>query len=82
MKVLLWGGDGFVLLYKRLENGNFKWPRKESEVKPITWKEFRWLMEGLEIEQKYASLPNQVISVDAKVLEILDFTGFWALFVL
>ena len=24
MKVLLWEGDGFVLLYKRLENGNFK----------------------------------------------------------
>ena len=24
MKVLLWEGDGFVLLYKRLENGSFK----------------------------------------------------------
>ena len=36
MKVLLWEGDGFVLLYKRLENGSFKWPRDESEVKPIT----------------------------------------------
>lgn len=24
MKVLLWEGDGFVLLYKRLKNGNFK----------------------------------------------------------
>jgi transposase len=41
MKVLLWEGDGFVLLYKRLENGNFKWPRKESEVKPISWQEIR-----------------------------------------
>lgn len=35
MKVLIWEGDGFLLLYKRLENGAF-----------------RWLMEGLEIEQK------------------------------
>lgn len=52
IKVLLWEGDGFVLLYKRLENGNFKWPRRENEVKPITWQQFRWLMEGLEIEQK------------------------------
>ncbi len=57
MKVLLWEGDGFVLLYKRLENGNFKWPRKENEVKPITWQEFRWLMEGLELEQKNAIKP-------------------------
>ena len=57
MKVLLWEGDGFVLLYKRLENGNFKWPRRESEVRPISWQEFRWLMEGLELEQKGAIKP-------------------------
>lgn len=57
MKVLLWEGDGFVLLYKRLENGNFKLPRKESEVKPISWQKFRWLMEGLELEQKHAIKP-------------------------
>lgn len=24
MKTLLWEGDGFILLYKRLENGSFK----------------------------------------------------------
>ncbi len=52
MKALLWEGDGFVLLYKRLENGSFKWPRDETEVKPITWQQFRWLMEGLQVEQK------------------------------
>ena len=53
MKILLWEGDGFLLFYKRLENGNFQWPRKESEVKALSWQEFRWLMEGLEIEQKH-----------------------------
>ena len=35
MKALLWEGDGFVLLYKRLENGSFKWPKDKSEVKPM-----------------------------------------------
>ena len=54
LKALLWEGDGFVLLYKRLESGRFQWPRTESECRPITWQEFRWLMEGLQIEQKSA----------------------------
>ena len=59
IKCLLWEGDGFLLLYKRLENGSFKWPRKESEVRPISWQQFRWLMEGLEIEQKSIILPAE-----------------------
>ncbi len=54
LKVLFWEGDGFVLLYKRLENGNFKWPRHEKEVRPLTRQEFKWLMEGLEIDQPKA----------------------------
>ena len=57
MKALLWEGDGFILLYKRLENGTFKWPRNEAELKPITWQQFRWLMEGLQIEQKQSIRP-------------------------
>ena len=57
IKALFWEGDGFVLLYKRLENGSFKWPRSKEEVKSITWQEFRWLMEGLEIEQPRAIKP-------------------------
>lgn len=59
LKALLWEGDGFVLLYKRLENGKFKWPRSEQEVKPITWQQFRWLMEGLEPEQKVTIKPAE-----------------------
>ena len=54
LKALLWEGDGFVLLYKRLESGNFKWPRSQDEVKLLTWQEFRWLMEGLSIDQPKA----------------------------
>ena len=62
IKVLLWEGDGFILLYKRLANGSFLWPRKESDVKPISWQQFRWLMEGLEIEQKARILPAEKAS--------------------
>ena len=32
IKGLLWEGDGFLLLYKRLDNGRFQWPRNETEA--------------------------------------------------
>lgn len=54
IKILMWEGDGFVLLYKRLESGKYRWPRTKDEVKPLTWQEFNWLMEGLDIEQPTA----------------------------
>ena len=54
IKALYWEGNGFVLLYKRLESGVFQWPRKESEAKGITPQQYRWLMEGLSIEQPKA----------------------------
>ena len=57
LKALLWEGDGFVLLYKRLESGRFQWPRTQSECRPITWQEFRWLMEGLTIAPKRSVKP-------------------------
>ncbi|MDO4460826.1 MAG: IS66 family insertion sequence element accessory protein TnpB [Clostridia bacterium] len=51
IKCLYWEGDGFVLLYKRLENGVFQWPRTSKEVHELTPQQYRWLMEGLKIEQ-------------------------------
>ena len=32
IKGLLWEGDGFLLLYKRLDNGAFSWPRSAEET--------------------------------------------------
>ena len=56
IKVLLHENDGFVLLYKRLDYkvGRYRWPRNKSEAKSITWKQFEWLMDGLDIEQPKA----------------------------
>jgi transposase len=54
LKALYWEGDGFVLLYKRLEHGRLQWPRKESEARLITPQQLRWLLEGLSIEQPKA----------------------------
>jgi transposase len=57
IKALLWEEDGFVLLYKRLENGNFQWPRTEEQVHALSWQEFRWLLEGLSVDQPKAHHP-------------------------
>jgi len=54
IKALHWEGDGFVLLYKRLESGAFQWPRHVQETRLITKQQFRWLMEGLCIQQPKA----------------------------
>lgn len=54
MKGLLWENDGFLLLYKRLDNGVFRWPRTTEEAKKISPQQVRWLLEGLEIEQPKA----------------------------
>ncbi len=54
IKGLLWEGDGFLLLYKRLEEGSFQWPRTGEEARLLTAQEYRWLMEGLSTEQPKA----------------------------
>ena len=54
IKGLYWEGDGFVLLYKRLESGSFQWPRNGEEVRQLTAQQYRWLMEGLSVEQPKA----------------------------
>lgn len=52
IKGLVWESDGYLLLYKRLEQGAFQWPRSENEVKNLTSQQFRWLMEGLTVTPK------------------------------
>ena len=57
IKALYWEGNGFVLLYKRLESGSFQWPRKEGEARALTPQQYRWLMEGLSVDQPKAHKP-------------------------
>lgn len=54
IKALLWEGDGFVLLYKRVEEGCCQWPRDTQETRQLSWKEFGWLLDGLKPEQPTA----------------------------
>lgn len=64
IKGLLWEGDGFLLLYKRIENGRFQWPRNAEDVRQITPKEFRDLLLGFAILQPSAIRPANLCFVN------------------
>ena len=52
IKALIWEGDGFLLMYKRLGTGSFSWPRSADEAMEITEDQYRLLMEGFDIVAK------------------------------
>ena len=58
IKGLLYEGDGFLLLTKRLSNGVYQWPRSSSEARELTTEEFRRLMDGFAVESSIRSFPQ------------------------
>ena len=40
-------GTGFLLLYKRFEDGRLSWPRTTQEAADLTEEQYRYLMMGL-----------------------------------
>ncbi len=46
-KGLLWMGTGFLLLYKRFEDGRMSWPRTTQEAAELTEEQVHYLMLGL-----------------------------------
>ena len=56
IKGLVWEGDGFVLLSKRLQDGVFQWPRDGQEVMDLTQKQFSDLMNVLSAQYELRSL--------------------------
>lgn len=55
IKAILKEPDGIVMIYKRLTaQGRYRWPRDRSEVRNLSWREFDWLMSGIDIDQPKA----------------------------
>lgn len=52
IKALLWEGDGFLLMYKRLGTGAFNWPRSADEAIEINQDQYQMLMQGFEVIAK------------------------------
>jgi Transposase and inactivated derivatives len=52
IKLLKWDGNGFLLATKKLmEEMRFQWPKSPEEILDITQQEYKWLLEGLRIDQ-------------------------------
>jgi transposase len=51
LKILLWERDGFVLWYKRLEEGVFKMPRIEGDAKSVELRasELAMMLDGIDL---------------------------------
>lgn len=49
IKLLYWEGDGFWLMYKRLEKSKFKFPSIEDTRFEISSEQLQWLLSGLDI---------------------------------
>ncbi|NME42602.1 IS66 family insertion sequence element accessory protein TnpB [Lactobacillus agilis] len=45
-KALYWDGEGFILLYKRFDNGRLTWPRNSEEVKALDSQQLNLLLKG------------------------------------
>lgn len=48
LKILVWDGTGLVMVYKRLEQGSFAWPKIQDGVMRLSRAQFEALFEGLD----------------------------------
>ncbi|WP_337588895.1 IS66 family insertion sequence element accessory protein TnpB [Levilactobacillus koreensis] len=49
-KALYWDGDGFLLMYKRLENGRIQWPTNQDAIRKLNLKQLNRLLSGWSLD--------------------------------
>ena len=55
IKGLIFEGDGYCLLYYRLTDGKFQWPRTPDEARDITREQYNRLMNGFALDSSIRS---------------------------
>lgn len=51
IKCLTYEDDGFLLLYKRVADGRFQWPRTSEEVRSLSYEDYHRLLDGETLEK-------------------------------
>ncbi len=51
LKMLLWTHGGFMMLYKKLERGRFRWPAMEGDRCTLSPAELAALLEGIDLSK-------------------------------
>jgi transposase len=51
VKLLYWDEDGFVIVYKRLEGGTFRFPQAEAAGITIRAADLQMLLDGVDVDQ-------------------------------
>ena len=57
VKLLYWQRNGLVIIYKRLEQGRFKWPQHQGEAMSLNRQELELLLDGVDLS-KIQRLPS------------------------
>nr|WP_246534663.1 IS66 family insertion sequence element accessory protein TnpB [Aliiroseovarius lamellibrachiae] len=64
IKVLFWDGSGVVMIYKRLEQGAFAWPKVSDGVMRLSRVQFEALFAGLDWRRIRAPRPLQLTATE------------------
>lgn len=51
IKMLVWTHGGFLMLYKKLEQGRFRWPALDADRGTVTPAELAALLEGIDLSR-------------------------------
>jgi transposase len=59
VKLIYWHRNGLVIVYKRLEQGRFTWPRVSDETVSLTRQELELLLDGIDLSKlkRFPDLP-------------------------
>lgn len=57
LKMLVWEGNGFWLLYKRNETGKFIFPPLNDETVSLSTEQLQWLLTGLDCWHSPKKIP-------------------------
>lgn len=77
IKALLWDETGFLLLYKRLENGRYQWPNAPEDLVELSQQQLRWAHRRALHPSAKSCADSPSVSDHLKKVGIVSLWIFW-----